>query len=136
MISNILLRFLQLTILSLMFSCTFEANIDYEITNNTSEIIDLIVIHNQNFKDTIRLEIDESNVFFQYSDSGGSNTVGKMNKLDSIIVVEDIQIISISGKTNINDLTVLNEWELTIPETVSGHGVGFIRKFITDEDLE
>jgi len=55
--------------------------------------------------------------------------------IDSIRIVEDIEVVSLSGRRNINDLTRLDEWELDIPETVSGHGIGFVRKILMDDDL-
>lgn len=122
--------------LKCMFSCTFSSNVNYEIINNTSESIDLIVEHKSDFNDTIRLEIDETGIFYEYHKEGGTNTVGTLNDLDSIRVVKNITIISASGKTNKNDLTRLEEWELIAPESFTGHGQGYVRKSLMDEDLK
>lgn len=120
-------------LLIVLVSCDGQTNINYEITNETSEPIDLIVEHLYDKKDTLRISPYETVIFYEFHDFGPT-TIGTMNDLDSIRVVKDLKIISDSGKTNKNDLTVLDEWELDIPRSGFG-GLGRVMKDVKDDDL-
>ncbi len=113
-------------------SCEYHHRMQFTVANNTNENMELFLRFKSDntFVDT--LKIDEE-VVINLIDGVGARTEDIMDGIDKICI-DSFYVISFSGRKNINDLKIFEDWQLIYPN--EEHFEGIVLRSITEEDLE